>query len=59
MVVKVGGQVAANFSIHKSLLILMLKHDWKVGGQVFHTHRAELCHATKTKRFVKGGRRIA
>jgi len=31
---KVAGHLAANFSIHNSLLLLMLKHSLKVGGQL-------------------------
>jgi hypothetical protein len=30
---KVGGHLAANFSIHNSFGIFMLKHNSKVGGQ--------------------------
>jgi len=29
---EVGGQLAANFSSHNSLMLLMLKHNFKVGG---------------------------
>jgi hypothetical protein len=34
---KVGGHLAANFSIRNYLVLLMLKHNFKVGGQVVHT----------------------
>src|SRR6516162_1759333 len=34
---KVGGHLAANFSIHNSLVLLMLSHNFKVGGQLMKT----------------------
>jgi len=39
---KVAGHLAANFSIHNSLLLLMLKHSLKVGGQLVRWPESKL-----------------